>query len=745
MKQKASLIRSQLTLLKPFLSNCSLSVTRRGQDKLGELMAAPHRPDVVYRMFRIGTLPACMILPKDEVSGGIILYLHGGGYTCGNLSYAKGFGTVLAAECGMRVLCVAYRLAPEHPYPAAPNDALDAYGYLLANGYDPSQILLCGESAGGGLAYTLSARIKEKGWTLPAGIIAISPWTDLAATGRSYEENKKIDPSMTKERLSYYADCYVYGGRMEGKNVYPNRNEDREDDRRRKSEPGISPLYGDLSRTPPSLIFVGSDEIMLDDARAMHERLCAAGCESELIVGEGMWHGYLLYNLAERKTDFDRIRRFIRAHVPHQRKLRWMTLDNAALIFPAARTRNWSNVFRLSATMREEVDPHVLQSALDVTVRRFPSIAVRLRRGMFWYFLEQIPHAPAVMEEKPYPLSRMPFDDVRRCAFRVILHGRRIAVEFFHALTDGNGGLVFLKTLVAEYIYQRYGVRVPPGDGVLDRLEEPHAEELEDSFQRYAGRHAASRADTDSFRITGKREVDGYKTNTTFILDADEVHARAKAEGVTVTSYLTAALMMAAHAVQRERVKNPRRYKRVKVLVPVNLRKIFPSKTVRNFILYVTPGIDPRLGEYEFSEICHIVQHQMKLGITEKNMAAMIATNVGNERMMAVRVVPLFLKNFIMKAIFNAVGERKSCFSFSNLGVVRMPKEFDEQVERLDFVLGAQASSPYNTSLITYRGRMYLNVIRNMKEPVFERALYRVLREIGIRAVLESNTREKEE
>ena len=109
-------------------------------------------------------------------------------------------------------------------------------------------------------------------------------------------------------------------------------------------------------------------------------------------------------------------------------------LDNAAKIFPAARRRNWSNVFRLSATLREEVDRDALRTALDVTVRRFPSIAVRLKNGLFWYYIEQIPAAPEIMEEKPYPLSRMPFDDIRKCAFRVIVYERRIALEFFHAL-----------------------------------------------------------------------------------------------------------------------------------------------------------------------------------------------------------------------------------------------------------------------------------------------------------------------
>ena len=742
MKRLTKVLRSQLSLLKPFLASCSLATARRGQEKLGKLMTSAYKKDVRMEDFAIGSIPCAMIYPKDEIGDGVILYLHGGGYTGGSLDYAKGFGSALAAKCGIRVLCVAYRLAPEEIYPAALQDSTDAYGYLLSNGYAPSRILLCGESAGGGLCYSLCLKLRDKGWALPAGIIAISPWTDLTMSGESYETNLKRDPSMTKEKLKYYADCYLYGARTSERNLYPATNEDAEEDARIKRDPLVSPLFSDLDRMPPSLIFVGGDEIMLDDSAAMHEKLLAAGCHSDLVVTPEMWHGYILYGLKENEGDFDRIRKFIRVNVPHQKKLRWLTLDNAAKIFPAARRRNWSNVFRLSATMNEPVDKKVLQNALDVTVRRFPSIAVRLKTGFFWYYLEEIPGAPEIMEEKPYPLSRMIFDDIRKCAFRVIVHDTRIAVEFFHALTDGNGGLVFLKTLVAEYLYQRYGTKVPVGEGVLDRLEEPSEEEMEDSFFKYAGKKSASRADTDAFKLTGTREVDGYKTNTTFLLDAAQVAAEAKKRGVTVTAYLTTAFMLACVRVQEQTVRNPRRWKPVKILIPVNLRKMFPSKTLRNFVLYATPGIDPTLGEYSFDEVCQIVQHQMKLQITEKNMAAMIATNVNNERQMILRLAPLFLKNFVMKMIFNAVGERKSCFSFSNLGVVRMPKEFSSAVSRMDFVLGVQSKAPYNTSAITYEGVLYLNVIRNIKEPLFESRLYDVLREQGISVKAESNTRE---
>ncbi len=740
MKHKSNIVRSQLTLLKPFIENCSLQTARMGQDKLGKLMEYRYKDGVSCEEFFAGNVKCAMLTPSDKLSDGIIMYLHGGGFISGGLDYAKGFGTVLCSECGVNVICVSYRLAPENIFPAALDDAMDVYGYLLCNGYAPSQIILCGDSAGGGLCYSLCMKLREKGRTVPAGIIAISPWVDLTASGGSYAKNKKADPSMTAERLKYFADCYVYGQ----KESKPVTNPDAEDDKKTKSMPLISPLFGELEKMPDSLIFSGGDEIMLDDAVALHEKLRACGCVSEHIIAPGMWHGYVLYDLAEFSDDYNKIRRFVKRTLKNQKKLRWMSLDNAAKIFPAAKTRRWLNVFRLSATMKEKVDVDVLQSALDVTVRRFPSIAVSVRTGFFWYYLEQIPKAPKIIDEMPYPLSRMPFDDIRRCAFRVISYENRIAVEFFHALTDGNGAFIFLKTLVAEYIYQKYGAKIPAEKGILDRLEEPDEDELEDSFFKYAGPKEASRKDVDAYRVSGTKCKDGFRTNTTFIMDADAVVAEAKKRGVTVTAFMVSALILAVSEIQKKKVPDTKKHMALKVHVPVNLRKLFPSKTLRNFALYATPGIDPALGEYEFDEVCKIIQHQMKLQITEKNMSALIAANISSEKVFLIRAVPLFLKNIVMKSIFNAVGERKSCLTFSNLGVAQAPDEFGEFVDRLDFVLGVQSSAPYNTSAITYKGKMNLNIIRNISEPLLEPELYRILRDLGIKVIAESNTRESE-
>lgn len=718
MALSAKTVRSQLKILTPMLRSCSLETVRKGQNRIGEIMEGRHRKEILSKEHNFDDFSAAWILPRDERRQGVILYLHGGGYTCGDLEYAKGFGSMLAVRCGVKVFCPAYRLAPEYPYPAALEDALTAYRYLLGKGYAPEKIALCGESAGGGLCYSLCLKLKELGMALPACIVSISPWMDLTLSGESFEENKEKDPSLTKEVLDFYAACYCA-------------------DRR---DPMVSPLFGDLHGMPPSLLFAAENEILKSDCVGLYEELLSCGCTSRMILKQERWHGYLLYGLKEDADDFETLNLFLNAHFSRENKLRWMRLDNAAKIYPASRSQNWSNVFRLSATLKENVDTVVLREALDVTVRRFPSIAARLRRGVFWYYIQELEKVPEIQEEKSFPLTKMSRDEVRKCAFRVIVYKKRIAVELFHSLTDGNGGLVFLKTLVAEYLQQKYGVRIPSVDGVLGRLEAPSEAELEDSFQKYSGNVGVSRKATDAWKLLGTPETDDFQHVTCFQLPVKQVLERAHQENVSLTTWLCAAMMMAIQNLQKKKVPNIRRRKHIKVLIPVNLRKMMPSKSLRNFVLYTTPEIDPRMGEFTFREICDAVQHRMGLEVNPKFMSSMIATNIDSERMMIVRVMPLFVKNLVMKLVFNAVGERKSCLSLSNLGAVKIPKEMEAYVQRFDFILGVQATAPYNCGALSYGDTLYVNFIRNIQEPMLEYQFHSVLRDMGISVTVESNS-----
>lgn len=721
MPLSAKNVRTQLARLRPVLEGCSLDMRRKGQNAVGELMGLSQRRNVVIKLHPFEKFEAAWVIPKDERRRGVLLYLHGGGYTCGDLDYAKGVGIRLCDFTGNRVFCLAYRLAPEHRFPAAVEDALEGYRYLLEKGYAPEHIAICGESAGGGLCYSLCQVLKQEGLPLPSCIITISPWTDLTASGPSYEANKEVDPSMTTEMLDFFARSYT-------------------DDR---MHPMVSPLFGDLSDLPPSLIYVGGNEIMLSDAQQLHEKLRSCGCESRLVVTQDRWHGYLLYGLAEDEGDLKIMNRFLNQYMCQANKLRWLRLDNAAKIYPAARRENWSNVFRLSATLTDTVDETVLKSALDVTVRRFPSMAARLRKGIFWYYLQQLEHAPPLAQEYSYPLTRMSREEMRQCAFRVIVHKKRIAIEMFHSLTDGNGALVFLKTLVAEYLQQKYDVHIPAEHGVLGRLEEPTEEELEDSFQKNAGDLCASRKENDAWRFWGTPERDGFLNLTCFQLPVKDVIKKAHEYGYSLTVFMSAVMMQALQQLQARMVPDPKRRKSIKILVPVNLRRLFHSQTLRNFAMYVTPELMPKLGQYSFEEICSVIYHRMGLENTPKQMSMKIATNVSSERIMAVKLMPLFIKNMVMKAIFNSVGERKSFLSLSNLGAVKLPEPMTQYVERMDFILGVQATAPYNCGMLSYGNTLYINFIRNIREAELENAFRDVLLELGLNPVVEGNRPEK--
>lgn len=289
MELLTKLLKKQLAIISKIADVCSVEKSRIAQDKVGKLMAGGYKSEVIYQKIEVDELDAEYIVPEKIEHSGIILYLHGGGYVSGGMEYARGFGTILAAQNHIKVCCVAYRLAPEHKFPAALDDAYLAYRYLLKNGYSAESIILCGESAGGGLVYSLALKIKDEGMTLPCGIIAISPWSDLTASGPSYELNRTIDPSMSEKRLQFYAKCYT----------------DKVD------IPYVSPLFGELSGMPPSLIFVGGSEIMLSDSVLLHEKLLESGCQSTLYISPEMWHIYLLYGLKETKDDYKKITAFI--------------------------------------------------------------------------------------------------------------------------------------------------------------------------------------------------------------------------------------------------------------------------------------------------------------------------------------------------------------------------------------------------------------------------------------------------
>ena len=421
----------------------------------------------------------------------------------------------------------------------------------------------------------------------------------------------------------------------------------------------------------------------------------------------------------------------------------WMRLDNAAKIYPASMRRDWMAMFRLSATLAEPVDPEVLSAALARTLKRFPWFAVRLRRGMFWYYLEHNDALPILEEDVRNPCMPMRAKNSRGYAFRVRYYGNRIAVEIFHVLTDGTGGLCFLKTLVAEYLTLRYGVTIPRGGDILDCDAPPDPGEMEDGFLACAGEATRSRSEPDSFHLKGTRERDGFIHVTTGILPVEALKARASEKGVSLTVYLTAVLILAFDAIQRRRhpLHRAKHLKPVKICVPVNLRRFFPTQTLRNFANYVNPGIEPSYGVYTFDEVLEIVTHQMGMELTPKVLGAKFTTNVRSEQNAVLRVTPLFLKDLAMRAAFYMTGDKKTATCFSNLGNAILPDEMALFVTRMEFMLGPLSRNPVAIGTLSYGGTMYINITRTIRESELEREFFTRLVKLGLPVKIQSNER----
>ncbi len=418
---------------------------------------------------------------------------------------------------------------------------------------------------------------------------------------------------------------------------------------------------------------------------------------------------------------------------------RWFRLDTAALIFPATMSGRWANVFRQSVTLDEEVDPKLLQQAVDDLKHRFPTFYVRLGRGLFWCYLEESEGTPRVTEDFAYPLTPMKPSALRDHCMRVLYYKDRLAVEFFHSLSDGGGAKVYLKALTARYLELRHGLQGPFGD-IPEWDSRPEAEESEDSFYKYSSGYAAARESARTYRLSGTREAGDFRHLVTGITDTQVLLDTAHGYGCTLTVFLAAVMAKCLIEQQRERVPYGRQ-KPVKVTIPVDMRKLYGSRTLRNFVLTVNIGVDPRQGDYTLQELCRIMGGQLASEATRQGMAGRIAANVLPQQNRILRMAPLFIKNIAMNIVYRRTGESTGCINISNLGNMEFPGPLAEHVRRVNFIIGNQLTYPNNCSVVSYGGRTCINMIRNIRESDLERRFFSSLVELGIPVDIESNER----
>lgn len=415
----------------------------------------------------------------------------------------------------------------------------------------------------------------------------------------------------------------------------------------------------------------------------------------------------------------------------------WYDLDNAAKLYPAVRSGDWAAVFRMACYLDEDVEPDRLQAALDATLPRFPMFAVSLRRGFFWYYHEALRGSPRVEEESVFPCVMTDALDNDSFLFRVLYWKRRISVEFFHSLADGTGAMAFLKTLVAEYLSQG-GLSVPAVQGILDRRERPEAEESEYAFRRYAGSAAGgSFRETRAWELPFEALPPPWLRVTHGIVDAGSLAAAARARGATVTALLAALLQLSFDEVQREDEGRPQRP--VKVSIPVNMRKLHPSRTLRNFSLFTNAPLPVADYPPSLDEAVRAVADAMAKGLEPAVLDRMMSLNVSAELSPALKPVPLFVKRLAIRAANSFVGENQFTASLSNIGLVELPEAMRGRVTRLDFVLGRSRKGNVNCGVVGYGGKVVVSLSSSVAERDVEEGFFRRLRDLGIDVALEAN------
>ena len=421
----------------------------------------------------------------------------------------------------------------------------------------------------------------------------------------------------------------------------------------------------------------------------------------------------------------------------HSRNL-WYRLDLSAIVYPTLQRRNFSSVYRLSVILKEIVDPAALQQALDMTLPRFPTFKVTMRKGVFWRYLEPNDRpGPFVEPDIVNPCMPMSFQSSSKYLIRLYYYQRRISLEVFHSLSHGGGAFYLLRTITAVYLRLK-GHEIPDGRGVLNIHEEPDPEELEDAYFRYASSKVRPpRSREKTYRIRGTKEPFYTLNIIAGILPVDQVLSVTRRFRVSVTEYLNAVLLYAL--MQKQRSDHVFRELPVSLAMPVNLRRFFPSKTLRNFITMVYPSIDPRMGDYTFEDILIQVHHYMRYYINDKFLNADITTNAAVTKNPLIRVVPLFFKDFVVRQFYKRVQDKHSSAGLTNLGVVDTPDEMREHVERFDVLMGQPFSARTNCAIVSYGNVLSISFASSIMEADVERLFFRKLVQDGIHVKIETN------
>lgn len=399
----------------------------------------------------------------------------------------------------------------------------------------------------------------------------------------------------------------------------------------------------------------------------------------------------------------------------------WYKLDNAGKMFHAVSEQANSSVFRIAAIMNDTVQPVKLQLALDDAIKRLPMFAVKLNKGVFWDFLVDNNEKLFVHPENNYPCA--PIDPIETDGFllRVTYYKKRIAVEFFHSVADGTGALEFIKVLVYYYL-SHLGETLAYEGTLIDIQNQPSYYERDDSYQNYrTGERIKRYKESPSFQIRGVSIDQTIAIHGK--MSANKVHQLAKEHGTTITAFVTAILIA---AIYKERLQYRAYKEKIKIAVPVNLRSLFPSNTLRNFFGVVHIGMTVT-EEITLKEIIEETSKQLRKKIQKENLQRSIDDRVKWQTRLAARFIPLPLKYYAIRYGYRSFSERSKAMTMTNLGKVQLPDAMESYISHMEMVMYPTKKSPINGGMVAVGDELVITFSRTIQEADIIRAFFREL------------------
>ncbi|MFG6383349.1 MAG: hypothetical protein K1V96_03705 [Lachnospiraceae bacterium] len=417
-----------------------------------------------------------------------------------------------------------------------------------------------------------------------------------------------------------------------------------------------------------------------------------------------------------------------------EKELKWDKLDNTAHLFPVIAGESMSNVYRISVTLKENIQKELLQKALEQVLPWFDVFRVRIRYGVFWYYFEtnQKP-APIVKEEYRYPCQYISPNRNRNYLFRVNYYKNRINLEVFHVLTDGMGGITFLKELTYQYLRLAHPkLKEKLGDGLCSDT----SLNREDSYlKNYKKSHKKGYQTERAYLIKGEKlkplelgVMHGY-------MPIQSLKKVCKEYGVSINEYLVSAFLW---SIYQECLHGMPSKRPISSCVPVNLRPYFDSITMKNFFVIVSAVFHPQKENYSFEEVTQIVSESLRSQINREHLENLFAYNVSNEKNFILRAVPLFIKNIAIRHVYHNSALANTT-TVTNIGNIQVREEYQEYIEGFYAFLSMSEGQNIKGTICSYRDTLVFTISSNLADVSVQRGFFRRLSEDGIPVRIETN------